>query len=219
MVEPLPSGQINPREAKRALRATVVSARGALGDMTRAEASRRIVGHVLALPAFKAARGVHCFLSVPEEVDTAALFAACVAANKTTFVPYQIRSERRLGCARWSPGDLLTEGPHGIREPAKRDPPEIQEHFLAAIDLVLVPGAAFDRHGNRLGYGLGYYDGFLKGLAERHGEAGWNGYNCIAQPTSVALAFQVQVVPDIPTEPWDVRVPLIVTEAGMITCS
>lgn len=201
------------REAKRALRAAVVERRTALGEPARQEASRRIAEHVLALPEFIRARGVHCFLSFPEEVDTAPLFAACAAAGKDTFIPYQIRSERRLGCTRWRPGDPVAEGPFGVREP----PPDRREPAdLSRIDLVLVPGAAFDRQGNRLGYGMGYYDGFLRSLAERHGAAGWAAPGWIARPPAIALAFAVQVVDAVPTEPWDVRLSGIVTEAGLI---
>ena len=112
----------------------------------------------------------------------------------------------------WAPGDPIVTGPFGVREP----PPERQiPADLAAIDLVLAPGAAFDRNGNRLGYGMGYYDGFLKGLAERHGPAGWSVPGLIARPAVVALAFAVQVVPAVPTDPWDIRIPALVTEEGV----
>jgi 5-formyltetrahydrofolate cyclo-ligase len=87
---------------------------------------------------------------------------------------------------------------------------------LGAIDLVLVPGAAFDPRGNRLGYGMGYYDGFLRTLAERLGTSGWTEPGLIARPFAVALAFAVQVVDAVPTEPWDIRLPLILTENGAV---
>jgi 5-formyltetrahydrofolate cyclo-ligase len=201
------------REAKRALREAVVARREAMGEPARVEASRRIAEHVLALPEFRSARGVHCFISLPGEVDTAPIFAACAAAGKDTYVPFQIRAERRLGCARWRQGEPLETGPFGVKEPlpARREPVD-----LGAIDLVLVPGAAFDRRGNRLGYGMGYYDGFLRSLAQRYGAAGWAAPGLIARPRSVALAFAVQVVDAVPTEPWDVRIPALLTEDGVL---
>ena len=200
-------------EAKRALRKEAVARREAMGEPARREASRRIAEQVLALSDFRAAQGVHCFVSLPGEVDTAPIFAACAAVGKDTYVPIQIRAERRLGCARWRPGEPLETGPFGVREPpaARRETVD-----PGAIDLVLVPGAAFDRRGNRLGYGRGYYDAFLRGLAERHGTAGWAAPGLIARPRCVALAFAVQVVDAVPTEPWDVRIPALVTETGIL---
>ncbi len=206
------------REAKRALREAVVERRTAMGAATRTEASRRILERVLELPEFRRARGVHCFLSFPEEVDTAPIFAACVAAGKRTFVPYQIRAERRLGCVRWKPGDPVAEGPFGVPEP----PPELrQDADLGEIDLVLVPGAAFDRSAQRLGYGLGYYDGFLRALADRQGAEGWwaapsSENRWIRKPPAIALAFAVQVVETVPVEPWDIRLTGVITEAEVI---
>jgi len=228
-----------------------------MGEPARRVASRRIVARVLARPEFEAARGVHCFISLPGEVDTAAIFAACAAAGKATYVPYQIRAERRLGCSRWTAGEPLREGPFGVLEP----PPERRQPAdLGGIDLVLVPGAAFDRGIDRLGYGMGYYDSFLRTLAEQHGADGWAAPNQhsadgwaapnrhsadgwatpnrhsaagwaapnrhsaagwaaparIARPRCVALAFAVQVVAAVPTEPWDVRLPALVTETEWI---
>jgi len=205
---------ISLRETKRALRKEVLARREALGGSARRSASRRIAEQVLALPEFRSARGVHCFISLPGEVDTAAIFAACADAGKDTYVPYQIQAERRLGCARWRQGEPLVTGPFGVREPL---PERWEPVDLGAIDLVLVPGAAFDRRGNRLGYGMGYYDGFLRGLAERHGAAGWAAPGLIGRPRSVALAFAVQVVDAVPTEPWDVRIPSLLTESGVLS--
>lgn len=214
-----PAGKREPAEAspvraaKRALRQAVLARREALGEPARQAASRRIVERVLELPEFRAARGVHCFLSMPGEVDTAGIFAACAATGKVTFVPVQVPGERRLACVVWSPGEPLVFGPFGVREPA---PDRQIPADVAAIDLVLAPGAAFDRSGNRLGYGIGYYDGFLKSLADRHGPAGWSASGLIARPAVIALAFAVQIVDAVPADSWDIRVPAILTEEGVL---
>jgi len=204
------------RAEKRALRQAVLARREALGEPARQAASRRIAERLLELPEFRTARGVHCFLSLPVEVDTATIFAACAAAGKATFVPVQIQAERSLVCVAWAPGDPTVAGPFGVREPA---PDRRMRADEAAIDLVLAPGAAFDRTGNRLGYGMGYYDGFLKRLADRQGSAGWSAPRLIASPPVVALAFAVQVVDAVPADPWDIRVPVILTEEGVLRVS
>jgi 5-formyltetrahydrofolate cyclo-ligase len=184
-----------------------------MGAAQQAAASHKIAALLFDLPEFQAARGVHCFLSVPGELDTAPIFAACAAAGKATYVPVQLKAERRLACVAWQPGDPLVEGPYGIREPLPGHRPPVD---VAAIDLVLAPGAAFDRGGNRLGYGMAYYDSFLKSLADLHGNAGWAAPNWIAQPNVIALAFAVQLVPEVPVDPWDIRLPAVLTEQGLI---
>ena len=93
----------------------------------------------------------------------------------------------------------VTETSFGAMEPADGrvlDPSE--------VDLVIVPGVAFDRSGNRLGFGAGYYDRFLPRTAEG--------------TPAVAIAFALQVVPEVPTGAMDRRVDAIVTEAEVIRC-
>ena len=90
----------------------------------------------------------------------------------------------------------LVPGFMDIPEPtASCEPVDPQE-----VDLVLVPGVAFDRQGNRLGYGGGYYDRFLQ--------------QCAAP--RVALAFATQLVDHVPTEPHDLRVHAVVTDEEVI---
>jgi 5-formyltetrahydrofolate cyclo-ligase len=198
MTDARPRAQTPPsptQAAKRSLRQAVLERRAALGPDKRRAASASILARVTALPAFQRARGVHLFLSFPDEVDTAPIVAACARQGRAIFLPYRMPGGERLGCARWQPGEALVDGPFGTREPARRDPVD-----PSAIDLVLVPGVAFDRRGNRLGYGKGFYDRFLAELAQA------------ASAAPVALAFSVQIVESVPTDAWDIGIPCIVTE-------
>src|SRR5262249_20959689 len=107
-----------------------------------------------------------------------------------------------LGHAHWDPRQALVPGPFGTQEP----PPESRGPIdLAAIDLVLVPGVAFDARGGRLGYGKAYYDKFLAELLARPG----------VPPDVVALALSVQIVEAVPLGAWDVRIPHVLTERGL----
>ncbi len=190
--------------AKRILRARALARRAALTPPERAEASARIRETLFALPAFHQARTVHAFISFPEEVDTAPILAACRKAQKSIVLPYQVPGGERLGHACWIPGQALVPGPFGTQEP----PPEARQPLdLASIDLVLVPGVAFDRRGGRLGYGKGYYDRFLADLLRCSG----------SPPALVALAFSAQIVEAVPLNAWDVRVPQLLTERGLHT--
>jgi 5-formyltetrahydrofolate cyclo-ligase len=89
--------------------------------------------------------------------------------------------------------DDVSETPLGIREPAQGVPIPV-----ANIDLVVVPGLGFDRDGNRIGRGRGFYDRFL---AHRD-----------FQGTSCALALEEQVVDHVPSEDMDVQVDMLVTD-------
>ncbi len=199
---------------KARLRREVLEKRGALSEAARHAASRSILDMLAGLPEFRAARGVHCFISLAEEVDTAGIFEACWEAGKATFVPYQLEEEGRLGWARRNPEHDLVGGPFNVPEPTpeNRRPVPLEE-----IDLVLAPGVAFDRRGNRLGYGKGYYDDFLTqiGVDGVHGTENMRRFSG-KRPVVIGLAFAAQIVPSVPREPWDVQVDAIITEQELI---
>jgi 5-formyltetrahydrofolate cyclo-ligase len=189
--------------AKRILRQRVLARRDALSAGERTAASAKIRERLLTLPEFRNAKGVHGFVSFVEEVDTAPIMAECVAAGKSIYLPYITPARDRIGCALWGPEDSLVPGPFGTQEP----PPESRGPVdLAAIDLVLMPGVAFDRYGGRLGYGKAYYDHFLAEVAALRG----------TMPTLVALAFSVQIVEAVPRNAWDVSIPQVITEWELI---
>lgn len=96
-------------------------------------------------------------------------------------------------------GEGWETGPYGIPEPPIR---EGVEPKLSGWDIIVVPGLAFDRRGNRLGHGSGYYDRFLGGLPEG--------------VPRVGLAWAGQLVPVVPVDAWDVPVHALVTEEGVI---
>lgn len=201
-----------PHPEKAALRSKALAARRAMTPQARREASRRIVAHVLEHPDFLRAGGVHCFISLPEEVDTQGIFEACWRLGKRTYVPYQLPGEGRLGCARREPGDPLTPGPMNVPEPAaERRAPAAPEE----IDLVLAPGVAFDREGNRMGYGKGYYDSFLSQIATNSVQnANMNTGRARQGVAIIGLGFWVQIVPTVPRDSWDIQMDVTLTERG-----
>ncbi len=197
-----------PHAGKAALRKQVLAQRASLGADERVARTAQVHRALFALPAFQAARGVHCYLSMAGEVDTAPIFKACHAAGKVTFAPFQDQGTGQLGVARWSPGDPVALGALKVPEPARHDPVALEE-----IDLVLVPGVAFDRKGNRLGHGKGYYDQFLAALRAHFAK---NDVLSDATLDFVALAFEFQWLAAVPHEPWDIPMDAIVTEAGVL---
>jgi 5-formyltetrahydrofolate cyclo-ligase len=167
---------------------------------------------VLSRPEFINASGVHCFISLPEEVDTEAIFEACWSMGKATYVPYLIGGERRLGWARRARGDRLVAGKMNLLEPAPENRGPVP---LAAIDLLLVPGVAFDRNGGRLGYGKGFYDKFLGSFSNTDvlDKRNKSSQRRIS-PCKMGLAFSTQIVDTVPRESWDIGMDVVITEMG-----
>ena len=185
-------------EAKRELRRQVLACRDALSPDTRQAASRQICHRVAESPEFRRAATALLFASFGSEVSTAPLLEAALAQGKRVVLPrvnpatreLELREVRNLT-------DDLVLGQWGIPEPIPGRCPEVP---LGTVDFVLVPGVAFDRRLRRLGYGGGYYD---RVLAETRGVA-------------IALAFDVQLVPEVPTDDHDLHVPVLITERERI---
>lgn len=130
-----------------------------------------------------------------EEADPRPLLAALAARGQALALPFIRAPGHPLGFRRWQPGDPLQPGPFGTAEPHRRLPEVVP-------GVVLVPGLWFDRAGNRLGYGGGYYDRTLAAL--RRGR----------RIEAVGLAFAAQTGGRLPAEAHDAPVDRVVTERG-----
>jgi 5-formyltetrahydrofolate cyclo-ligase len=187
------------REAKRSLRAAIVSARDGLPDARRAEASQRIAAQLVALPQFVAAASVLLTLPFRSEWDATLVARAALAAGKRVIVPRVDAPARVLALHRVeSLVDGIVPGYRGIPEP-REDLPLASAHDVA---LALVPGVAFDGEGRRLGYGGGYYDRLLPLL-----DAG---------VPRIAGAFDEQIVERVPAAAHDLTVDVIATPTRLI---
>ena len=134
------------------------------------------------------------FLSTAHEVDTQPLALQAWADSKTVLAPRVAWDQRRmLPVEIQSLSSGVEEGYMGIREPVEGMPVPVSD-----IELVIVPGLAFDEHGNRLGRGRGFYDRFLA-------HPDFHGVAC-------ALALEDQFVPSIPIGASDVAVDMLVTD-------
>ncbi len=140
------------------------------------------------------------YCSFGSELDTSRLVADVCAAGKTLVLPRVDRQSGTLAlfAVRDPNADLVANG-WGIREPR----PDVCEPASASrLDFALVPGIAFDASGGRLGYGKGYYDKLFH-ECKRGG----------AMPFTVAGAFDVQIVDEVPMEAHDVPIGLVITES------
>ena len=159
--------------------------------------SRRIWDTILALPQFIRARTVMTYLDIGSESPHPPYLPELWRLGKKLVVPYCVARELRS----------VSLEKHGRIEPrnvANSEPkPEWRERAerhvdTAELDLIVVPGLAFDRYGGRLGLGKGYYDRFLPHIRP--------------DAVKIAPAFECQLVDKIPLLPHDVRVDMVVTE-------
>ncbi len=184
--------------AKRAVRARVLAARDALPAAERARLSTLVCARAAGLPELCDASSAMLFASFRSEVDTDALVRSFLRRGVTVALP-RVRGPRLLEAVLVAdPQTDLAPGRWGIPEP-RDDLPVVGPERL---DVVVVPGVAFSVGGERCGYGGGFYDAFLRRLTPG--------------TPRLALAFEVQVVDDLPVEPHDVAIDAIVTETRVI---
>lgn len=177
---------------KAGLRRKMRARRAGLDPAASATASAAAQARLCAMPAFARARRVACYLAAPGEVATDRILQACFENGKTVAVPARRAAPADYALCLLKRDSALRAGALGIAEPAA---PEWVE--AADMDFIVVPGVAFDAAGHRLGQGLGCYDRMLAG-AGRAFKAG--------------LAFEWQVVPEVPADAHDVAMDAVVTE-------
>jgi len=142
------------------------------------------------------------YLDFRNEVKTDFIINYCLLHNKKVYIPICIPETHELCISRITSLEELQSGHYGIREPM---PEYIRLSDSSLVDLVLIPGIAFDNSGNRIGFGAGYYDRFMKRL----------------RPGAVkaALAYFFQVVDHVPSEEHDIPTDYIITEKSTIRCT
>lgn len=200
IAEPAVSGM---REEKKALRASVIAARDAMSPQARQSAAEAIMQRIYALDAYRNARSVSLYMSFATELDTHIFFDRALADGKEVALPRIDKAAKCIRLHRVRGHRDLVDGVWGIREP-HADAPVVD---AAEIDMMLMPGVAFDLSGHRLGYGAGYYDKLLAPLAGS------------ISPLRVVAAFDCQVVKSVPTGPDDQPFHILVTERQLLRLS
>lgn len=190
--------------ARSTLRRQCRDARAALGAARREQASRAICRHLREFTAFRHATRIALYWPVGDEVDLRPLLADDRCAHKQFCLPV-MQADKRLRFAPYREGDTLRTNWYGIPEPVNAAAAEVA---AAGIELVCVPLLGFDRAGNRLGQGGGFYDRSFDFML--HGET--------ARPLLVGIGFACQELPALAREAWDVPLAAVVSEDGLIDC-
>ena len=178
--------------SKGDLRKIALDARDAMDAATRTAASEKLAARGLPFE-FVAGTVVSGYSPIRSELDPAPLLRALAARGAKLALPAVMARGKSLAFRAWSPSDRLMLGPLGILEPS----PAAAE---LVPDIMLVPCAAFDRLGHRIGYGAGHYDFTLAYLRK------------LKPITTVGLAFAAQQIKSVPALAHDVALDYVLTE-------
>jgi 5-formyltetrahydrofolate cyclo-ligase len=178
--------------AKRALRAAVLAARAALPAAAREAYAAAVTERLLALPEVSTARVVAAYVGVGTELPTLPLLDALRARGVRVLLPVLLPDD---GLAWGTYDGTLAPGRRGLMEPPAAGA------SLSDADVVVVPGVAYDRSGRRLGRGGGSYDLALA---------------AVVRAPVVGLALDGEVVDEVPVEPHDRRVDVVVTPTRVL---
>lgn len=185
---------------KAARRQQTRQQRRAVSPAQQTAAAQALLAQLQTLPAFMPARHIALYLVHDGEIDPCEVMRWCWQHDRHCYVPLVMAGERQLLF-----GEVLAQSEYqpnrfGINEPIVTP---AQTRPATAMDFVLVPLVAFDAVGNRLGMGGGFYDTTFAFMHTRPSTA---------TPTLVGVAYELQKVPHIACEPWDLPLPTVVTE-------
>jgi 5-formyltetrahydrofolate cyclo-ligase len=184
---------------KRDIRKEILKKRDEISPDIKSVKNALIKERLFTLSEFISAKTVFFYASFRSEVETLSMIKESLKMGKSVVLPKVDRKRHRLILYEIKDVSELSPGYMGIPEPSLSDDRLVD---LDDIDLVIIPGAAFDYSGNRLGYGGGYYDILLSESKKKI--------------PIIALAYEEQLVDSIPSETHDVKVDMIVTDKRVI---
>lgn len=187
---------------KNLIRKKILETRNKMTAADAENCSSLILDRLIESRLLQDASHIMVYLSFKKEVITDPIISYSLGQNKSIYVPICIPETHEIVISRITGFEDLYTGFYGIREPKQSG---IRICDSSILDLVLVPGVAFDSSGNRIGFGGGYYDRFMKRLPPG--------------TKKVALAYSFQVVENIPASEYDMAVDYIATEKEILHCN
>ncbi|MHC2994403.1 MAG: 5-formyltetrahydrofolate cyclo-ligase [Candidatus Atribacteria bacterium] len=186
---------------KEEIRKDILQRRLSLSSEEIKNKSHQIFLNLIKAKEFLNSQNIMFYVATRSEVQTEEMIKASIKMGKKVFVPIILLDYINLAPSRLIDFDReLEKGKKGILEPKK----EYYRLFPSEnIDLIILPGIAFDLAGNRIGRGLGYYDNFLKKVSP--------------STKLIALAFEMQIIKTVPAHRNDIPVNKIITEDRIIT--
>lgn len=183
-------------ERKKGLRQKMLAMRRALSANETESRSSSLKENILSLPEYKNAKKIMAFLAMKGESNLDGFIRQALLDGKEVYIPVCL-PERQMEAERLIDMEHFEKGPLGLRNL----PAGYEVTSPESLDLVLIPGLAVSQEGIRLGMGAGYYDRYLARVPFEK---------------RVAALWDFQVIPDIPSEPFDQKIAKIVTDKSVI---
>jgi len=187
---------------KKILRKEILAKRKNINTVEKEEKDRKILEKFYESKYYIEAKNIFIYISYDSEINTKGIINKALKDNKKIYVPRTEFKTRFMDAVEITSLDNVIESEYGILEPSIEEP-HIEPNEL---DLIVVPGVAFDRNGGRIGYGAGFYDRYFKRISKDR----------IKRITKLALAYDLQVLDNIPMNEQDVPVNYIITEKEFI---
>ncbi|XP_059570583.1 5-formyltetrahydrofolate cyclo-ligase isoform X1 [Alligator mississippiensis] len=191
-------------EAKRALRAELRRRLRALSEVEKRRQSRLLGRQVIGHPKYKESQRIAVFLSMQDEIQTEDIIKDIFKQGKECFIPQYKPQSNHMDMLKLVSVEEISSLPvtsWNILQPSDDD---IREEALSrgGLDLILMPGLGFDKNGNRLGRGKGYYDTYLE-RCMKHPRG---------KPYTIALAFKEQICESVPVSENDIQIDEVLYE-------
>jgi 5-formyltetrahydrofolate cyclo-ligase len=188
------------KSAKEQIRKDIAKAINGMAEKQRSEKTKAIESKLFGFANFLEARIVLLYIDSENEVRTKTILKRSYEFNKIVVLPAFDSERLKVTTLKVDhPAKDLLPGPRGVVQP---NPARCKPVPLQKIDIAIIPGWAFDEKGARIGSGLGYYDRFIPDLP--------------VTTRKVALAFEEQILPQVPTESHDKHVDIIITDKRII---
>lgn len=188
---------------KKVIRKKLLEERAKISSNDILEKSSAIKDTLFSLSQYKESSFIFSFISFKDEVNTHEIIKNSIAIGKKVGVPISVPKTKELLVSEIIDFDKELElGYYGILAP-KDEYTRIVSPKI--VDLVLVPGVAFDKRGYRVGYGGGYYDRFFNKLEK--------------SVIKIGLCYEMQILTEVPTDNYDIPIDYIITEKGLINCT
>lgn len=183
---------------KKNIRIDILKVRESLKEEEHDIKDNIIIEKLYNLDLYKTSKNIFVYVSFRDEINTIKLIERALIDNKNIYVPKVYNSTKTMKAIFLDSLDKLEKNKMGILEP-KDDNLVINKND---IDLIIVPGAVFDKSFNRIGYGGGYYDRYLEEIKYKNNK--------------IALAYDFQIIDEIKAEDHDIKVDYIITEERIL---
>ena len=185
---------------KKTLRKIMIEKRDMLSE-EKEIFDNKIKNKLLNIELYKKSKNIFVYIGFGSEINTKEIINCFFYDNKNVYVPKTNIETKEMNAVKINSFENLVENRYGILEPNNDEIILNKDN----IDLIILPGVAFDYNGGRVGYGGGYYDRYLESINK--------------DISKVALIYDFQLLDKVPCEDHDIRADYIITEKRFIECN